>query len=199
MKYLALTLLLMGVTLAACSDDPVSVNEATQKAENSESRMSTAESTRMVPLRGRWDLALDLENGSPLECDDPYDTGFGIAFPSDQLTGLGRVTHLGRTTSIITFDACEIQLDGSVIGPGTFVHTGANGDALIGEYVGSISAEGMLSFDRSLADPPIVITDGTGRFEGASGMATGAGVLDFQSGTGSFWIEGSLSSVGSLK
>jgi hypothetical protein len=196
MKYLTLGFAVLLLALAGCSDgNPVGVDATTLDAQTL--TVAAKNEVKMVPLKGTWDF-MPNPDAAPVPCVDPLGNPVPFAFPTGAMTAMGNVTHLGKTTSVITLDACTVYPDGSLQGPGTFTHTGANGDAIYGTYVGVIYPDGTLSFDPDVADPPIVIMGGTGRFDGATGWAVGGGMVDIGTG-GTFWIEGMISSVGSIK
>lgn len=174
-KHILLGLAVVLLALAGCSDDnPV------------------ADEDEMVALTGNWDLVMD-PAGEPVSCVDTEGNPVQFAFPSNTITAVGEVSVLGTTNSVVTLDACTIYPEGYLQGPGTFTHTGSNGDAIVGTYVGVIYLDGTISFDPDVADPPIVVTGGSGRFVGATGWATGGGTIDLVTGTGSFWIDGMIS------
>lgn len=175
LTYILLGLAVGLLALAGCSDDnPV------------------ADGDEMVALTGNWDLVMDT-TGTPVSCVDPQGTPVQFAFPTNTITAVGDVSVLGETNSVVTLDACTIYPEGYLQGPGTFTHTGSNGDAIFGTYVGLIYLDGTISFDPDVADPPIVVTGGSGRFVDADGWAIGGGTIDLVTGVGSFWIEGMIS------
>jgi hypothetical protein len=85
------------------------------------------------------------------------------------LGGSGEATHLGRFT-------VEAQWHVNVLtgtGVGTFTLTGANGDTLVGTATGtSVILDGLAYITETC-----VITEGTGRFAGATGTFVTARVL----------------------
>ena len=112
-------------------------------------------------------------------------------------TGTGIASHLGRSTNVNNITV----LSGPVSCPGGFANknvetlTAANGDTLV------------LTGDHDEACPTgpnavhgtgdWTVTGGTGRFAGATGQGTFDGVADFNQGTFSFQLTGTISVPGS--
>ncbi len=117
--------------------------------------------------------------------DDEPVTYFPARFTSE-----GEYSHLGRTTSVIELLACTANLDGTLAGPGSAVHTGANGDTFHADWFGVFAPDGTI-------DLTLEITGGTGRFLGATGEGTGGAATDPTTLTGTWWFEGWISRVGS--
>ena len=137
-----------------------------------------------VPLKG-WD------SGSfTLEADGGCGTGVLRVVIDDA----GKATHVGA----YAYHANECFDPSTLAFTGTFTITSANGDAISGTYAGLVvEVVGTLGFYEQDA----VITDGTGRFAGASGgfHLSGIANLDPASLESSQWISGTVSSPGSLK
>lgn len=109
------------------------------------------------------------------------------------LSGTGHATHLGATT--IGAEHCvQVRQDQSVyIFDGHMVLTAANGDTVLADYAGFFTpvSTGVYAFEGNY-----FITDGTGRFQGASGtgavFGTLQGTLPSLSQTLSLTAEGSI-------
>lgn len=109
----------------------------------------------------------------------------GIGLPETLIaTGVG--THLGKITTTLVGTSCTVAASGIVAFIGTAVHTVANGDQLFASFVGTLTP-GVLTLSS------ITFTGGTGRFENATGSASGGGPADILSGTGAFEVEGVIS------
>jgi hypothetical protein len=132
-----------------------------------------------VPLKGS-------ETGT-FQLLGPCETG-GIAL---DVTGNGNARFLGRYSS--HYRECFDPATGAVTG-GSFTLTAANGDTLFGTYSGQASLTGE---SNVLYEDPGVITGGTGRFAGASGIANTSGVANLATGEYSGTISGSVSSPAS--
>jgi hypothetical protein len=115
----------------------------------------------------------------------PCETGGMIL----EVTGTGHTTHLGNYSG--NYRECLDPATGAVTA-GTFTLTAANGDKVFGTYSG-----GALPTDD---DPnvvayqdPGVITGGTGRFAGASGILTTSGLADLATGEYKGTVAGTVS------
>src|SRR5829696_8599018 len=104
-------------------------------------------------------VALNGSETGTFELLGPCETG-GMAL---HVTGTGHAPLLGSYTG--DYRECFDPATGAVTG-GTFTLTTANGDKLYGVYAGQAVPAGA----NILYDDPGVITGGTGRFAGASGM-----------------------------
>ena len=116
----------------------------------------------------------------------PCDTG-GIAL---DVTGTGHGTQVGEYT--IHYRECFSPVTGAVTA-GFFTLTTVSGDTLYGTYGGQASPTG----DPSVLayDDPGVITGGTGRFAGASGIAHATGLANLATGGYTGTISGSVLSA----
>jgi hypothetical protein len=106
------------------------------------------------------------------------------------VTGTGHATQVGKYS--VHYRECFFPATGAVTG-GSFTLTAANGDTLFGTYAGQAVPTGdanVISFDD-----PGVITGGTGRFAGASGIANTAGIANLATGEYTSAISGSVSSA----
>jgi hypothetical protein len=116
----------------------------------------------------------------------PCETG-GLAL---EVTGTGHATFIGSYTG--DYRECFDPATGAVTG-GSFTLTAENGDTLYGTYAGQAVPSGAnVSYDD-----PGVITGGTGRFAGASGIANTSGVANLATGEYRGTISGSVSSPAS--
>jgi hypothetical protein len=140
-----------------------------------------------VPIKGEAELAVD-PTGGLLPCYVPGTDIVATMFPA-RFTSEGQFSHLGRTTSVIQLLACTANADGTVSGPGTAVHTAANGDALYAEWTGTFAQDGSSALT-------IAFTGGTGRFMKVTGEGTGGGLSDPATFAGTWWFEGMISRIG---
>jgi hypothetical protein len=155
---------------------------------------------KMVPIKGKATFVADLTVVPPVvEC------GFGQTF-FRRLNAEGVLSHLGSMTNVIEIDECWINLDDFTLGAkGTYNQTAANGDQLRGRWGGKMYGDdpdggpNLWDFYAYDADHPLEYTGGTGRFEGAYGYGEGGGTFDRTTLEGTYWVDGMLSSVGSLK
>ena len=99
----------------------------------------------------------------------------------------GTATHLGR----YTFAANECFDPTSGVFSGTPTFTAANGDTIVGTYSGQVF--GTDDPDVILYEEELRITDGTGRFAGASGTITVSGLADLATLSYSQTFTGTLS------
>jgi hypothetical protein len=115
----------------------------------------------------------------------PCETG-GVVV---DVAGSGHATHLGDFTT--HYRECFVPATGAVT-DGSYTLTAANGDMIFGTYGGQVSPTG----DQTVFayEDPGVITGGTGRFAGASGIVGTSGVVNLATGKYSGTIIGSLSS-----
>jgi hypothetical protein len=115
----------------------------------------------------------------------PCETGGMIL----EVTGAGHATQLGNYSG--NYRECLDPATGAVTG-GTFTLTAANGDKVFGTYIGQ-----ALPTDNPNVvtyQDPGVITGGTGRFAGASGIVGTSGVVNLATGEYSGTITGGVSS-----
>ena len=137
---------------------------------------ATAGAGRNVPLVGKDTFVAAIVGGSG-----------SVVQTAD--AGAGTATHLGKFRMV----ASETVDFGSLtVRNGVFTLTAASGDTLSGTYSGTIQP-GLTGY---LVSGPI--TGGTGRFVGATGTIVFKGTFDAATGTGSYVIAGTISSVGSL-
>ena len=169
--------------------------------DNGETSLAKHHEAKMVPIKGDATFAADL-TVPILFCLD-VDTGeVGDVF-FGRFTGEAIYSHLGATTFVGVSDDCWVDDETlGVTGRATF--TAANGDELwaIWGLTGQAGInEGVAewSFYEYAGDYPVEFTGGTGRFEGAYGHIGGAGTFDYSDLTGTWWSDGVISSVGSVK
>ncbi len=155
---------------------------------------------KMVPTKGSATFVADL-TADPVVLDCGYGEVFFHAF-----TGEGLFSHLGASTIAMVADTCWVNLGDLSEGVrGTVIITAANGDELWAvaglKSPGPPPGETLAAWDfyPYAASDPIQFTGGTGRFEEAYGFASGSGTFDRATRMGTFWFDGVLSSVGSLK
>ena len=111
----------------------------------------------------------------------PGSCGGGLGLPLTS-TGTGQVAHFGK--AVMVSPVC-LAADFSVIGEWRFTITGANGDAISGVVTGWV-------FTSYGFDLFATITEGTGRFAGATGDLTFP-TLSNGTGVWSSTIEGWIS------
>src|SRR5262245_6477018 len=105
----------------------------------------------------------------------------------------GIATHMGRFTGTAEFvlDVCDLTYVGS------YVWTAANGDTISGPFSGSLTPTDVPGvFDNTEI---AFITNGTGRFAGATGTFNLDGQIDLNTGMFSLPWEGTISTVGSSR
>lgn len=97
------------------------------------------------------------------------------------MAGTGTITHLGR----VTWEAEHCFFADFTFGEAELTITAANGDQLFGTYAGSMTGE------TTWVDTMIIL-DGTGRFDGATGEVAESGWYDPDTGyveiIGEGWI-----------
>ena len=109
----------------------------------------------------------------PLRGTSSSTTTVNIATVTGTSDGTGRVSHLGRIALHV------VATSGAITGPNTFSLGGtaslvaANGDRLFLTVTGTGTFTGITVGSRIETTTVYTVTGGTGRFAGASGMATG--------------------------
>jgi hypothetical protein len=190
MKTLTPGLIVLLLALAGCSEGNLAGMEETSLDESALSSAGKSE-VRMVPVKGTWYYVVD-PDGTPVPCYIPGNPTPVTTIRSNRLLATGYVSHLGKTTSVVTVEACVVTAGGYLLATGTTTDMGANGDGTCATWVGHFYPDGRIDF------PTILFTGGTGRFEGVEGWASGAGSQTPEGGT--YWIdEGMISSVGSTE
>ena len=175
------TLVFAGAFAVACDGTAPTVPDG---AAAQYARMSAP---TLVPIKGEAELGVDPAGGM-LPCYVPGTDIVATMFPA-RFVSEGQFSHLGRTTSVIELLSCTANADGTVSGPGTAVHTAANGDALHAEWTGAFAQDGSSVLT-------IEFTGGTGRFADATGQGTGGGLSDPATFAGAWWFEGLISRIG---
>ncbi len=139
-----------------------------------------------VPFKGTVSGQIPTDLGQPVP-------GTGGCVFNVLVTNVGNATKLGHFTGTANFfpNVC----DGSYTG--TFHWIAANGDSISGPFFGQqIPTATPGVFDNI---ETAIITGGTGRFAGASGMFTLGGQLNYITSSFVAPFEGTISSIGSNK
>ena len=139
-----------------------------------------------VPFKGTVTVQIPTDLGPPV----PGSGGCVFNFFVDNV---GNATKLGHFTGQANFipNVC----DGSYTG--SFHWVAANGDSISGPFFGqNIPTATPGVFDNV---ETAIITSGTGRFAGASGIFTLGGQVNYNTGIAVLPFEGTISSVGSNK
>lgn len=127
-------------------------------------------------------------NAAPLLCAP---AAAQVAIPDLYISG-GVASHLGKTSSLVTFETCALIMPvgtGATV-TGHIVMTAANGDELHSTFVMTQDAAGPFELDS------FTITGGTGRFANASGSGSGSGWIDVSTLNGYWHARGTMSSPG---
>lgn len=176
MGAVLLSLLAGGACFAAC-------DASTSEPGDIEPALSSAPDG-MVPFRVQ-EAAWTPADANPVVCEPAL---AGVVLP-DRMLAAGTGTHMGRVSSVISGSSCTVNLATGVVSMvGSAVHSAANGDRLYADWTGTIGPTG-LGLDVSF-------TGGTGRFEGATGWATGGGSMDPTTGTGEWILSGRIAAPG---
>ncbi len=101
--------------------------------------------------------------------------------------GYGVMTHGGKDSSRAVWQACHFDAAGHLVVNGAGALATASGDSLIVDFVQTFTT---LLPNTSTFDIVMTITDGTGRFEGATGLAVGVGSR--QDGLASWQLNGTF-------
>ena len=179
--------------------------------ERSKPMKATINATRVIPRRimclalslmAMAALALKSQAAQP-DKEVPFRAAFTTEFESVvefpiahiAVVGEGNGTHLGKATAV-TNDQVVNLVTG--VSSATYTFTAANGDTVVldMEFLPFQSMSGV-TFEGTYE-----VTEGTGRFVGAtgSGMLIGSAVFTGpNNGVGSFTVTGTISSPGSLK
>ena len=141
----------------------------------------------------------------PAQADEqvPFRAAFTTEFESVvefpivhiDVVGEGKATHLGKTTAVTTDQAVNLNTGQT---SATYTFTAANRDTVVlaMEFQTTFLSSGV-TFEGTYS-----VTEGTGRFAGATGSGTLIGSAAFtgpSNGVGSFTVAGTISSPGSLK
>ena len=179
----AVALLFAATTLAAC--DGVTTPDSAFDPGAAALNLATAGAggSGMVPHRVRATFGV-AAGATPILCAP---TQAGISVP-DTYTGTGNVTHAGKSSIAIVFDACTLVLPpgGSAAwtAQGHSTVTAANGDLVYSTFTMTqfVTGDFVLS--------SFTITGGTGRFVNATGSMSGSGWIDLTTGKGYFNFSG---------
>lgn len=192
MKGFALFLMLALVAMVGCSNDnPFEAQPQNGSIENTTSLEKRGK--KEVSIKGSFATTFQF---NPLVCIDPLsgtpvDCGTAGVIPvvvSTPFTGVGRLSHLGRSTV-----ASEQTVDFTKTPPeltGTDEFTAANGDKLYATHSGisgAPDAQGNVTFSGEY-----IFTGGTGKFKGASGSAEFTGTANLATNQGEFSLRGKI-------
>jgi len=150
------------------------------------SSTSPATAGDQVPFKGTVTVQIPVDLGPPV-------AGSGGCVFNFSVANAGNATRLGSFTGTANFipNLC----DGSYTG--SFHWVAANGDSISGPFFGqNIPTATPGVFDNV---ETAIITSGTGRFAGASGMFTLGGQVNFVTRLAVLPFEGTISSVGANK
>lgn len=193
MRKLTTPILVAAVTTSAAVGCDGSFDLLQPEASAPAVSATASDGARLVPYRA--EASFEPGSASLTVCDlPPGYAGDPVALPS-LLLATGQHSHLGRTTSRITIENCELTSAG-VLGGGAFVHTSARGDGFSGSW-DALFTPPVFAFVSNGKPHPIVAESGTGRFEGLDGHWYGRGTIDLATGTGTFFVRGMISPVGS--
>ncbi len=155
--------LLLGVGVAAC-DGTTATDPQLSKSASPAKAPATVDDV-MVPYFERLSSA-PAPDALPVVCEPAF---AGVILPNS-LVAAGVATHLGKVTGTITGTSCAVDVSGIVSIGGLAQRIAANGDVLDATWTGTI-AGGALTLS-------VTFTGGSGRFQNASGWATGEGTVD---------------------
>jgi hypothetical protein len=190
-----LTWLLSALIVAGCD-----VGTMVEPGDSAATAEVTGKAPKMVPMKGRATFVADL-TADPVVLDCGYGEVFFHRFNAEGIN-----SHLGQSIATMVTDDCWVNLSDLSLGvKGRVTFTADNGDELWGVW--GLKSPGLppgetlavWDFYAYAASDPIQFTGGTGRFEGAYGFASGGGTFDRATLLGTYWFEGVISSVGSLK
>ena len=147
--------------------------------------VASAAAGTQVPIKGSLSTFLPA-NVTMVSCGVP-----GVSVPGN-VEATGTMSHLGLVDDVIHTASCSINASGMLVMSGTADVIAANGDRLHNPSWTLVldPATGAFHFTQ------LVLTGGTGRFANASGFFAGGGVF-LPDGSGTFTVEGMISTVGS--
>ena len=174
----AFAIALAGLTAAGCRDingpDPARAPHGALAAKSG--------LPKALPLR--LDETFRAVAGAPLVACSPE-----LSVPS-RLAAEGVIApHMGRTKSVLTVLSCEINNGKPIISVSDTV-AGASGDSLSGYWLITIS---NIKSGKATLELEILFLSGSGWFDNTIGQATGSGVMDVASGSGSYSATGTIS------
>ena len=126
-----------------------------------------------------------------------HDSGTFEFLPAGCTAGLSPLrTHTTGNATLIgnySFETQECFDNSALTFSGSFTITAANGDTLVGSYVGSVT--GFLDDDTPTYVFTATVDDGTGRFAGATGTLSGTGQANLATFQESRTFSGTISRV----
>jgi hypothetical protein len=133
-----------------------------------------------VPFRASFSTEVEIE--------------FVYPFLYISVTGQGNASHMGATSAVTDNQVVNVETGSATA---TYTLTGANGDTVVLEMIFQTTflPNNAVTFEGSYT-----VTEGTGRFYGATGsgdLAGSAMVTGPNTGIGSFSVAGTISSPGS--
>jgi hypothetical protein len=147
-------------------------------------------------------IGIGVNSASAADTQVPFHASYSgtAAFTSATtalFTGTGVASHLGRSTNVnhITVSGPATSCPGGFANINVETLTAANGDTLVltGDHdVGCPTVPGVVHGTGDW-----IVTGGTGQFAGATGQGTFVGGADFNKGTFSFQLSGTISAPGS--
>jgi hypothetical protein len=181
--------------VGACSDTPA-------EPDLLDVSLSHVGQNGMVPLTGVLTQTRQDDTARPGPSYDPFcvNTAAGASagqvwIPALTIYGEVKATHLGQTTLLQNgcIEISQLAVGGPFLAIGEATLTSANGDEVTYMYDGFVH-QGTL-----IADVDVIITGGTGRFAGASGGFSTSSTGSSLSFPVVYPLDGTISSVGSLK
>jgi len=120
----------------------------------------------------------------------PGDHACPTGYDALDIDGTGTASQVGA----YTYHADECFNGATLLFSGTFSITAANGDRIVGTYSGDVP---VIAFPLAVYEQDMIVTGGTGRFEGASGDLHGRGLANLATGTYTQDLRGTVASPGS--
>lgn len=189
--FIFFLMLALVVTLGCSNKSPFEAQPQNSSLENSASLEKRGK--KEVPIKGSFETTFQF---IPLVCIDPasgtpVDCGTSGAIPvvvSTPFTGVGRLSHLGRSTVSSSQTVDFTTTPPTLTGADEF--TAANGDKLYATHSGisgAPDAAGNVTFSGEYT-----FTGGTGKFKGASGSAEFTGTASLATNQGEFSLWGEI-------
>jgi hypothetical protein len=171
-----LTLIFGLVILTSCMvNNPVWCDEEIKQTGTPEKNAVRMRTDALVRMRGGQSFVA-APYAEPVDCDH------GVYLGS-RSTAVGTFSYMGRTSSVITMEPCEVEDAGTVSMVGRALNRAAIGDQLNSNRTGTTA--GIPTFGIELAGS-------TGGFVSTSGSAKGRGVVDPISGAGEYGLGGMI-------